>query len=313
MVMRPEILAQTIVGGLPSSKDSLSAMLESRSFSMRPLPNAYFMRDTAAIFRNHLLSGATAHDVRLIESIATRFIFTHHEDFRAHGLILDGPEERNRFITIEGGDFLVLSSTMLAIGVSERTSADAVQRVALNAAKNSGKRIRVFAVQLPRERATIHLDMVFTVIDRDASLVYEPLVMGHRKCRVFRMDAEPDGRSSIHEEAGLLEALSSHGMDLKPVLCGDGDLLYQEREQWWSGANSFAFEPGKIIMYACNRKTLDALEKSGFAVKRAEDFISREDSTGNYRRLAVAFDGIELARGGGGARCMTCPVEREDV
>jgi arginine deiminase len=146
--------------------------------------------------------------------------------------------------------------------------------------------------------------------------------------------AASDGYARLSEEEGLLQGLWGAGIDLEPILCGGGDPLYQEREQWWSGANSFAFAPGKIVMYSCNAHTLEALSDAGFEVKNARDFIGRGEiardeiatdrspgstesrspgSTGTdgYGRLVVAFDGIELARGGGGARCMTLPVERE--
>ncbi len=306
-------LARLTIEGLPALERSLSATLDPHAFVARPLPNTYFMRDSAAVFRNYVLSGATAFDVRLIESVVTRFIFQHHPDFMAKGLLLNGPEERSRYITIEGGDFLVLGPTTLAIGVSERTTPDAVERVAVNAARMVGEPVTVIAVQIPRERATIHLDMVFTVIDRDACLVYAPVVMDPNRCRAVRIQAQPNGRASCSEVQSLLPALKAAGFDLEPVLCGNGHRLYQDREQWLSGANSFAFGPGKIVVYNCNAYTLEALTKAGFVYRRAEEFIQGSAKAEDFGRLVVGFDGIELARGGGGARCMTCPVEREDL
>ena len=313
MAMGPPELARVVIEGLPALPGSLAGTLSPRSFSLRPLPNAYFMRDSAAVMRDWAISSATAYDVRLVESIVTRFLFRRHPDFHAKGLLIDGPRERSRYITIEGGDIVVLSSTVLAVGVSERTTADSVERLASNAAMAFGEDMTVFAVVLPRERACIHLDMVFTALDRDAALVYAPMVTGRNRARVVRIDAGANGKLRFGEEEGLLQGLWGVGMDLEPLPCGGSDPLFQEREQWWSGANSFAFAPGKIIMYSCNAKTLDVLSDAGFAVREARDFIEGREKVEDFGRLAVRFDGIELARGGGGARCMTMPVEREEA
>jgi arginine deiminase len=313
MGMGPAELARVAIEGLPALSTSLSGALSRRSFSLRPLPNAYFMRDSAAVLRDWAISSATAFDVRLVESIATRFIFRRHPDFLTRGLLIDGPRERSRFITIEGGDVVVLAPTVLAVGVSERTTADSVERLAVSAARAFGEDMVVFAVVLPRERACIHLDMVFTAIDRDAALVYAPIVTGRSRARVVRIDALADGSLRFGEEEGLMQGLWGVGIDLEPLSCGGTDPLFQEREQWWSGANSFAFAPGKIIVYSCNTKTLDALAAAGFAIREASAFVEGRERIEDFGRLAVTFEGIELARGGGGARCMTMPVEREDV
>ena len=325
MSMPAAALARSVIEGLPAAPGSLSALAGGRSFSMRPLPNAYFMRDSAAVVRDCVVSCATAFDVRLIESIVTRFVFTHHPDFLARRLLVDGPRERNRFVTIEGGDILVLAPGVLAVGVSERSTPDAVERLAVEAGAAFGEPMTVFAVLLPKERYCIHLDMVFTMVDRDAALVYAPLVTGPRRAKVLRLDAARKGRPRITEEEGLLQGLWGAGLDLEPIACGGGDPLYQEREQWWSGANSFAFAPGRILMYSCNARSLDALSAAGFEVKSSRDFVGPRPAEAGaeagpshpgvdgYGRLVVTFDGIELARGGGGARCMTLPVEREEL
>jgi arginine deiminase len=305
-------LARAAIEGLPAPAGSLSSTLNGRAFSMRPLPNAYFMRDSAAVVRDWAIASATAYDVRLVESVIMRFVFRRHPELRAAGFLLDGPEERNRFITIEGGDVLVLSPGVLAVGVSERTTADAVERLAARAAKAFAGDVTVFAVALPRERSCIHLDMVFTVVDRDAALVYEPVVTGRDRARVVRIDAGPGGSLRFREEEGLLQGLKGAGFDLEPLSCGGADPLCREREQWWSGANSFAFAPGKILVYSCNERTLDELARAGFATRDARDFAEGRARVEDFGRLAVRFEGIELARGGGGARCMTMPVERAE-
>lgn len=306
-------LAATIIQGIPAPKNSLSYRLNEHSFISKPLPNTYFMRDSAAVFGDCVISAATAHDVRMVEAIITRFIFTHHPDFMARTILFDGPSERNRYITVEGGDIVVLAHDVLAIGISERTTPFAVERIAQNMARAAESDITIFAVDLPKTRATIHLDMVFTMIDRDAALVYEPVILGSQRSKVYRIDAGKDGRLSYRECDSLIDGLRGKGIDLRPVCCGKSHRIYQEREQWLSGANSFAFAPGKIVMYSCNKYTVEALSDAGFAIKRSLDFVQERDSVSNYGRLVVTFDGIELARGGGGARCMTLPVERDSL
>ncbi len=313
MAMPPKALAQALVQGLPSPVDSLARKLDENSFLSKPLPNAYFMRDSAAIIGDCAVSAATAYDVRMAEALITKFIFTHHPDFTARALLFDGPVERNRYVTVEGGDIIVISPGVLAMGLSERSTPYAVERIARNAAKNFGRDLTIFAVDLPKTRATIHLDMVFTVINRDAVLVYQPVMLGPNRSPVYRIDAGRRGKLKFSEVDSLPLGLKDLGMDFKPILCGGGHRIQQQREQWLSGANSFAFAPGKILVYSCNTATAEALSKEGFAIVSSDRFIKGKDSVNSYSRLAVTFDGIELARGGGGARCMTLPVERASL
>ncbi|MCX7026999.1 MAG: arginine deiminase family protein [Spirochaetes bacterium] len=306
-------LASLIVKGIPAPEHSLSRLLDEQSYLSRPLPNTYFMRDSAAVVGDALVSAATAYDVRMVEAIITRFIFTHHKEFLASGLLLDGPGERNRYLTAEGGDLIVISPDVLAVGVSERTTPYAVERIARNAVRLFGRKICIFVVDLPKTRATIHLDMVFTVIDRDAALVYGPAIIGPSRSSVCRIDMGENGKMKFGEVNSLLKGLEQLGIELEPVLCGNGLRLHQEREQWLSGANSFAFAPGKILTYSCNRYTAEALSAAGFEIVDSDRFITGKETVETYGRLAVTFDGIELARGGGGARCMTLPVERDPI
>ncbi len=313
LAMNAKELAESVIRGIPSPETSFARLLDGGSYISRPLPNTYFMRDSAAVIGDCALSAATAFDVRMTEAVITRFIFMNHPDFRARALIFDGPMERSRYVTSEGGDIILVAPDVYAIGVSERTTSFAVERIARNASKILGKPITLFAVNLPKSRATIHLDMVFTMIDKGSALVFDPVILGSRRSDVFRIDAAPGGRLEYSACDSLLGGLSAAGFDITPILCAKGKPVWQEREQWLSGANSFAFAPGKILMYSCNTYTAEALADAGFAIVPSRAFISGNDSVDNYKKLAVTFDGIELARGGGGARCMTLPVEREPV
>lgn len=304
-------LAKTAISGLRSRHAKLSSFIKGADFDIPPLPNMYFMRDAAMVYRNKSISSAMRFPVRRAEAVINRFVFENHPDFRGGGRLIDGPTLVRDGFSIEGGDFQVIRKDVVVIGVSERTSADAIDFTAQAIAESYGEPVKIFAVVLPVARATIHLDMAFTVIDKDACLVYEPVILGQRRAQTIRIDAVPGKPARLTEVESLLAGLKATGIDLQPVLTGGSDPLHQEREQWLSGANSFSFAPGKIIMYSCNVHTLESLSKSGFEIRSANDFLLGGQDPLNFKRLAVGFDGVELARGGGGARCMTCPIERE--
>ncbi len=305
-------LSNAAISGLPARHVKLGSLLRGLDFDILPLPNMYFMRDAAMVYRDSSISSAMRFPVRRAEALINRFVFSHHPDFIGGGLLMDGPAMVREGFSIEGGDFQVIGKNILVIGVSERTSADAIDVAAQAIADWYHETVTVFAVLLPIARATIHLDMAFTVIDRDACLVYEPVILGPRRARTVRIDAEPGKEAKLVEVDSLLSGLKGCGVDLEPVLTGGADPLRQERDQWHSGANSFSFAPGKIIMYSCNVHTLESLSVKGFEIASAKDFFDGGQDPMAGERLVVGFDGMELARGGGGARCMTCPVDREE-
>ena len=154
--------------------------------------------------------------------------------------------------------------------------------------------------------------MVFTLLDRDRCMVFKPLIMQTNQYQTLHIAIDNGKVSSIRQVEGLIPALKSLGMDLKPVICGGPDEWNQEREQWHSGANFFAFAPGHVLTYARNIHTLDALDAEGFEIITAEDMISGKKTIGNGL-CAVTVEGSELPRGGGGARCMTMPLSRKKV
>lgn len=309
--MDSKTLTKSVIQGLKAEHVTVESYLRGRAFDLKPLPNLYFMRDSALVYRNSSVSCAMRFDVRFIESLITRFIMEYHADFSGKGLLFNGPDLRAEGFSLEGGDLQVISANLIAIGMSERTSPKAVDYIAKRIAETYDEPLTILAVDLPKERATIHLDMVFTMIDKDACLVYEPLITGKDACRVIRMDINPKGSIKIRDAGKLLDALVECGHHLQPVLAGGKNPVHQSREQWLSGANSFSFAPGKIIMYSCNLHTLESLSNAGFAIKNATEFTKGSAKIEDFKRLVVGFEGVELARGGGGARCMTMPVERE--
>lgn len=153
------------------------------------------------------------------------------------------------------------------------------------------------------------------MLDTDKCMVFKPLIMQANQYQTVHIVIEDGNVTSIRPVSGLLSVLKKLGMDLKPIVCGGSDEWDQEREQWHSGANFFAFAPGKVLSYARNIHTLDELSKNGFEIVKAEDFISGKADAHvmGERPCVVTIDGSELPRGGGGARCMTMPLSRSGV
>ncbi|HUX12663.1 MAG TPA: arginine deiminase family protein [Spirochaetia bacterium] len=318
--LAPEELVSALVRGLPRRRDSLERYLSPRLYDIPPLPNLYFMRDAAMVYRDSVAIGAMAHPVRRLESLLVRAALGAAAGPAAAiglgnhgGLLFDGAAAVDPEVRLEGGDFIVARRNLLLLGISERTSARAVDLLVQNIFARFGEPVTVLAVVLPHRRATIHLDMIFTFVDLNTALVYPPLITGPNRVQVVRMRFEPGRIPVIDEPDSVVDGLRSAGVPLTTVSCGGEDPLSRQREQWLSGTNVFAFAPGKIIGYACNVETLEALSKAGFTVRQVEAFLDGRDSVDEYDRLVVGCPGAELARGGGGVRCMTLPVEREPL
>lgn len=313
LALSPDELISALVGGFPARKDSLTRFLDPAEFDLPPLPNLYFTRDSAMVYRDRLIVGAMAHAVRKLEALLVGFALRRTSASPSAGVLFDGVHERTAGLTLEGGDFQLLREDLLVIGLSDRTTSRAIDLIAERIASMRQEPLRVYAVLLPSERATIHLDMIFTMIDRDKALVYGPHILGKDRRPVVRLAIDPAGRCTVRRVEGLLEGLAAEGLSLEPILCGRGDPLLEQREQWLAAANFLAVAPGVIVGYNCNLATLEALDRAGFTIRAADELLAGREAPASHERLAIGIDGIELARGGGGVRCMTMPLRRAPV
>lgn len=307
-------LAGALIEGVPVRKNTLTNYLNKERFALKPLHNFFFTRDAAISLYDNVFVGAMASPVRLRESLIMESIFDFHPFFNTKTVnaLVGNPEEN--LIAIEGGDVLIAREDIILCGIGARTTPQGVDFL-LQSLKRKNEKQHILVQELPMTpESFIHLDMVFTLLDRDICMIYEPIIMKMNKYQTVHIYAEGGKVQFIREVKNLPEALKSLGMDLQPVLCGGSDDQWsQEREQWHSGANFFALGPGKIIGYARNVHTIKALEKTGFEVIRAKDVLKDRVNLADYDRYVVTVEGSELPRGGGGARCMTMPVSRKPL
>jgi len=307
-------LARLLIEGVPLVKDNLSRFLSSDRYSLPPLHNFFFTRDAAVTIRDKVLISRMANRVRGRETRIVEAIFDYHPAFNARTvnparLGAAGPD-----VTIEGGDILVASPEILIIGIGARTTARAVDFL-IERIKELGFRQHILVQQLPHTpESFIHLDMVFTFLDTNCCMVFEPVIMDTHHFDTVHVEIDRGQVVSITEEDNLLAALGKLGMEMKAVVCGGpADRWVQEREQWHSGANFFALAPGQVIGYGRNQNTTEELAKAGFEIIPAYDVIDGKVDLDKTGRCVVTIDGSELARGGGGCRCMTMPLGREEI
>jgi arginine deiminase len=293
-------------------------------FRLPPLPNWCFQRDPQVILGDGVIFSAMATTARWREGLLTRCIFRFHAELAGTPVVLDPlreAREAGQFFgphrpRLEGGDILVLSPEVVAIGVSERTNMVAVELLAEAFAKRDNSPRWMEIVHLPTRRAYMHLDTVFTIVDRDAALVFQPVICGDGPQLADTYEIDLGSSDLVPRHRGhLLETLGKRGLDLQPISCGDDDPLAQQREQWTDGANALALAPGAIVLYDRNIATADTLARSGFRVLPAEDvLLGREEvRLDGEERVCLLIDSYEMSRARGGPHCLTHPLEREDI
>ncbi|MFN3554739.1 MAG: arginine deiminase family protein [Bacteroidales bacterium] len=314
MSLEEKELARQLIEGVLMQKETLSSFLSKERYSLRPLHNFFYTRDASISVYDHVFMGKMKSSVRLRESLIMEAIFDFHPFFSTRTINPARLAPEPRKISIEGGDILVARHDIVLVGIGPRTSPEGVDFI-LEQLKEKNEHQHIIVQELPETpESFIHLDMVFTMIDMDLCMIYEPVIMKMNKYQTVHIYTAGGKVQSIKEEENLPSALRNLGMDLKPVLCGgSSDPWFQEREQWHSGANFFALGPGKVIGYARNAKTIEELHKNGLEVIKASDVLKGRVDLAQYPKYVVTLDGSELPRGGGGARCMTMPVRRKHV
>lgn len=319
--LEPVALAATLVAGLRryDGYKNVDGLL----FDLSPIPNYFFQRDPQSVIGRRVMISSMATGARRRESLLARAIFSHHPTLSDHeGLLPIGDEvSGDGFLsggerpTIEGGDVIIASSEILLVGISERTNRRGAERLAEYLRAHETCFRHLVLVDLPARRSYMHLDTVFTFIDQGVCLAYPPVIEpGHQLTgRAFHVDLS-SSELTFRLRPSLIETLDQLGLDLEVVPCGGpSDVLFQEREQWTDGANAVALEPGVIILYRRNRRTLDELAKRGWRVVTEEDVLADREPVVGQGRTVVTIEGDELSRARGGPRCMTMPLEREPL
>ena len=310
--MKPEQLARHLIGGLTVAESGLdlgrlksasviaAAVDDTSMFVLPPLPNTLFTRDSSCWIYGGVTINPMYWPARRLEAYNVAAIYKAHPMFADADFEFWYPQlgDDERFnaadfgrASLEGGDVQPIGNGTVLIGMSERSQARMIEQVARSLFAKGGAD-RVIAVVMTKDRAHMHLDTVFTMLDRDAVTVY-PQVMD--KVRAISLRPGTGGATfHVTEEKGFLPAVADAlGVPKLRVVETGGDAYQQEREQWDDGNNVVALEPGVVVAYERNTYTIAKMREAGIEV--------------------ITIEGFELGKGRGGGHCMTCPLVRDPL
>ena len=297
MTFTPEEMVAKLIAGIKKNEvpsDEVHSLMDlihdDYPYISDPMPNLYFTRDPGACVGDGINIHHMHTQERRRESLLLKYMYKYNRDFST--------EENKQWYdldqdhSIEGGDVLVLSKDMVAIGLSQRTTIAGIERFARNLlAKSTFKKVLVF--DIPKTRAFMHLDTVFTMVDYDKFTIH-PEIEG--PLGVYEITMGKGGElkfNAMKDELQNILALELGIPAVELIRCGGGDLLAAQREQWNDGSNTLCIAPGTVVTYERNYVSNELLDKKGVKV--------------------LSIPSAELSRGRGGPRCMSCPVNRVDL
>ena len=272
------------------SKNSIMDMLESEyPFYTDPMPNILFQRDPFVSIGEGVIMNNMMTDARSRETLLSMYMFKYHPRFEKEDVAFYN-QRFDRYKS-EGGDFLVLSESVIAVGISQRTDPRAIEKIAKRLFKENTSFKTVLAINIPKTRAFMHLDTVFTQIDKNIFTIHPGI---QETLTVFEIVKAGEGIKVSKVVMSISEILKKHlGEDITLIHCGGQDLITSGREQWNDGANTLAIAPGVVVVYERNNVTNQALRDAGVKV--------------------LEIPSSELSRGRGGPRCMSMPLVRENI
>lgn len=296
--MASDRLADHLIGGIVGAEVSIDAeslrlaTLDAMDFVLPPLPNHLFARDTSCWVGEGVSINPMAKPARRQEALNLEAVYRFHPAFleKRFDVWFGSEHPKGDGVTIEGGDVMPITGETLLVGMSERTTPQAVEQFA-GQLFASGALEQIIAGRIPKDRSYMHLDTVMTMVDLDAFVVYPPVV---ENIHAWRITPSGGGGLKIQPEQSFLDAVAEAlGQTRLRLISTGGDEYESQREQWDDGNNLLAIEPGVVIAYDRNVDTNTKLRREGIEV--------------------ITIPGSELSRGRGGAHCMSCPIARDPI